>query len=204
MGEAEHSRGSPRGFTLIEILAVVVIIGIVIGVAVISINVLGGHSTQGQTALRLAGRIQLASENARVENLQYGLRIRPHHYQFMVFNGHGQWTKLTKKPVLGGGDIPQGMRLSVRTAAEVKIPVISSSPSPVAAGASGAAGVGGRTARSHAPQIAILSTGAITPFTLRLTSTGGKTYVIRGRENGRVHVVPPASINAPAVVHYRR
>ncbi|MDN5864278.1 MAG: type II secretion system minor pseudopilin GspH [Gammaproteobacteria bacterium] len=200
MGKAGRPRVS--GFTLVEILAVVVIIGIVSGLAVISINALGNRSSEGQTAIKLAGLIQLASNNARMENLQYGLRVEPHHYEFMVFNGHGGWLALTKSPVFDRHELPDGLSLTVSTEHEIRIPVIATAPSAATAGP--AADDADMADAAVTPQIAILSTGEITPFTLRLTTTGGKTYLIRGSGNGRVHVVPPGSINAPAIIHYQR
>lgn len=188
------------GFTLIEILAVVVIIGIVTAIAVISVEAIGGRTTEGQTAVKLAGLIELASDNARMENVQYGLKVKSHHYGFLVFNGRGAWLPITGDPVLGGHDLPEGMSMTLRTEHEITIPVIATTP--------GAASVSNTTAAPAAssalhPQVALLSTGEITPFTLRLEASGGKTYLIRGSASGRVHVVPPASIKGPTQVHYQ-
>lgn len=199
----ERSRAA--GFTLIEILAVVVIIGIVTAVAVISIKGLSGRSNEAQAAERLAGRIQLASENARLENIQYGLKIKTHQYEFLIYNNQGQWLPVTKDPVLGGHDLPPGMKLEVSTQGEVKIPVVSTAPNAASASAANASGnMTGASSSSTAltPQIAILSTGEITPFTLRLSTASGKVYVLRGSDNGRVHVVPPASTNGPEALDY--
>ncbi|MGH8273744.1 MAG: type II secretion system minor pseudopilin GspH [Gammaproteobacteria bacterium] len=200
---AERPKTRAAGFTLIEILAVVVIIGIVTGIAVISISALGGRSAQAQVATRLAGRIELASENARMENIQYGLKIKPHHYEFLVFNGRGNWLPLTNKPVLAARGVPKGMKLSVHVENAITLPVVSTAIGAADADSSGLAEQATPASSALTPQIAILSTGEITPFTLRLTASGGKTWVVRGNASGRVHVVPPASVNGPNAIHYR-
>jgi len=42
------------------------------------------------------------------------------------------------------------------------------------------------------PQIAILSTGEMTPFTMRLSNPqNNKIYVLRGDNNGQIHIEPP-------------
>jgi general secretion pathway protein H len=209
MVTAVDERGAPpahcltsrsAGFTLIEILAVVVIIGIVTAVAVISARALGGHSKQAAAATRLAGLIELASENARMENVQYGLKVKAHRYEFLVFNDRGTWLPLTKNPALAARDVPKGMRLEVHAEHDIKLPVVSSKIG--AASAQSAASAPNETTALR-PQVAILSTGEITPFTLRLTANGGKkAWVVRGSASGRVHVMPPASVNGPNAIIY--
>ncbi|MGH8426645.1 MAG: type II secretion system minor pseudopilin GspH [Gammaproteobacteria bacterium] len=197
----ESKRRGEAGFTLIEILAVVIIVGIVTGIAVISLKALDGRSDQGQAAERLAGLIQLASEDARMENIQYGLRVEPHQYEFMQFNGRA-WVTISNDPVLATRSVPGGLTLSVQTQNQVMLPVASTAPGSAAVAASAAAAdtdTGGRDAVT--PQIAILSTGEMTPFTLSLASSAGETYVLRGTGNGQIHVDTPAA-NAPAPATY--
>lgn len=183
-----------RGFSLIEILAVLVIIGVVSAVAILSMHALDSRSDQGEIAERLAGMIQLASENARLENTQYGLRIEPQHYEFMRFTSAG-WAPVGNDPALAAHDLPDGMTASVRVQNPIRIPA----PASAAAAATSTANAAGPGNADQAltPQIAILSTGEMTPFTLRLAARDGTTYIVRGGQAGRVHVVPPGS-SAPA------
>lgn len=188
------SRQSLRhGFTLIEILAVLVIIGIVTGITVLSINTLGDRTDGGSAAERLAGLIELASENAQMENVQYGLKIYPHHYVFMQFNG-SRWMVLKHHQVLGNHPLPHWMTLTVSTGAKVKLPVAitagtAASASSVANAATAA--VATKKNSGDVPQIAILSTGTTTPFEIRLHANNGRVFVLQGPGNGQVQVHAP-------------
>lgn len=188
-----------RGFTLIELLAVLIIIGVITAVAIISVRSLGGSSDPaGQTATRLSGLIELASENARLENIQYGLIIKPQYYEFVKFGGH-DWAPIVNDPVFKKKALPSGLDLSVTVQNPINVP----RPTTSAAAASAAAANNtGETQNGDEnrlqPQIAILSTGEMTPFTLRLTSPDHNVYILRGDGNGQVHIEPPNAASAAA------
>ncbi len=186
-----------RGFTLIEILAVLIIIGVVSALAVISVRSLGRSSDPaGQTAIRLAGLIELASENSRLENIQYGLIIKPQHYEFVKFINYN-WIPITNDPVFRKRDLPTGLSLSVIVQNPIRIPQSATvnTATPAAAARTMDNTQNGNENRLQ-PQIAILSTGEMTPFTLRLTSPDHSVYVLRGDGNGQVHIEPPNAASA--------
>jgi len=202
MGNARANARRERGFTLIEILAVLIIIGVVTGLVVFSMHSLDGRSNQGQTAEKLAGLIQLAGENARLENVQYGLKIKPHHYEFYKFIDRG-WVAVTNDPTLAGHDLPGSLTLSVSVRNPIHMPASATAPGT---GADAAAAPPAQTEgkpETLTPQIAILSTGEMTPFTLRLAAPDGSTYVLHGDGNGQIHVRPPGSAPAPATLQDR-
>ncbi len=189
-----------RGFTMIEVLAVLVIIGVVTVLAIISVRALGGRDDQGQAATRLAGLVQLASENARMENIQYGLVVKPHQYQFVRLSGNN-WSAITNDPTFKARELPDGLELSVSVQNAIHVPLPATTEGKGAASAAAAASAsGGDTsdaadsgnAKALHPQIAILSTGEMTPFTMRLTNPqNNKVYVLHGDNNGQIHIEPP-------------
>ncbi len=76
-----------RGFTLIEIMLVIVIIGCALGIVVLSIPggpnpKLGGNLSE--ESQQLASTIQVMSEQATQQGRTIGLHISEHGYQFMV------------------------------------------------------------------------------------------------------------------------
>lgn len=83
-----------RGFTLIEILVVVLLVGLV--VTLVAGNRIGNSQRQAVSASvsDLFRLMQLASEQALLNNQEMGLRIEGRRYQFLVYSdGTGQWRK---------------------------------------------------------------------------------------------------------------
>lgn len=82
---------SPRGFTLVEILVVIVIVSIMTGLAVISI---GGNSQRElqQEALRLQLVLRTAADEALLQGREYGLIAEHNRYQIVQFDSsERQW-----------------------------------------------------------------------------------------------------------------
>lgn len=98
-----RSLNAERGFTLVEIMAVVFIIGIMVGLAAISI---GGHSERllNSEAQRLYQKIRLTAEEAEYAKNEYGMALTSKSgYVFFQFDDQlMEWVKLDKedfKPV---------------------------------------------------------------------------------------------------------
>ena len=77
--------GSSPGFTLMELLVVLVIIGVVTGGALLSFGLLGQDRRLTEEADRLAALLDLAGDRAELEVRDYGLRLRADGYEFMVW-----------------------------------------------------------------------------------------------------------------------
>jgi general secretion pathway protein H len=72
-----------RGFTLMELLVVLVLIGIIGGMATLSINTSGPRDWQKQEAERLLQLFTLASQEAMVRGAPMGLECYLHGYRFL-------------------------------------------------------------------------------------------------------------------------
>ena len=88
----------PAGFTLVELLVVMVIIGITLGLA--SLNAIPSpRQNLQQEAQRIALLLQLARDEAIVRNRQVAFEANPERYRFIVRNDTG-WEPVTRDDLL--------------------------------------------------------------------------------------------------------
>jgi len=103
------------GFTLLEVLVVVVIIGILTSMAVISVNVLGGDHEMQQEAERLQAILLQIREDAVLQSRDIGMRLDETGYEFLAYDGRiDRWNAVEDDPLLRARSMPAGLRLSLR------------------------------------------------------------------------------------------
>jgi len=80
------------GFTLIEMLVVITIIGLMIGGAVLALGVVGRDRSLENEANRLRAVLDYARDRAELETRHYGLRVTREGYAFAWFDPRtGLW-----------------------------------------------------------------------------------------------------------------
>lgn len=103
-----------KGFTLIEILVVIVIIGITIGFALITFGDFGESRKILYAAEQLEKTLRLAQQQAILENSTLGLRIDNNSYQILKFQNSSQWRPLSKS-LFKPHYFPKDMRITLKT-----------------------------------------------------------------------------------------
>lgn len=107
-----RTSGSESGFTLLELLVVVLLIGIVTSFAVLSI---GGDSRSVELereAKRLVALIGYAGEQAVLRTQEWGIRFEDRGYSFMVLN-NGNWIDAVNNTTLRARKLPDGVELKL-------------------------------------------------------------------------------------------
>lgn len=78
--------GSARGFTLLEMLVVVAIIGLFVGAAVLSTDFVSFERKLEQEANRLSTIVSFASDEALLQSQDFGVFICEDSYHFFIYN----------------------------------------------------------------------------------------------------------------------
>ena len=197
------ARPRAAGFTLLEALVVVTIIGILISMAVVSINVLGGDHEMDQEAERLVAVLGEARDDAMLHGRDLGLRVDARGYDWLKYDSRtDRWVPIDDDIVLRARSLPDGVQLALLVESRsVTLEPRGAGTAPASpAAASGTGGTAGKATLSSdaaaqdervalRPQVVVQASGDLVPFELRLTRDG--TEEVRrvvGTESGQVSV----------------
>jgi len=173
MGARRRSTGYGHGFTLLEVLVVLVIIGIVAGFVVMSI---GSGTTDDRLrteAQRVVQLMSLASQTAVINSRQLGFIAGANGYHFVQLRDN-RWQPFPDDRPLRPRAVPAPLYLQL-SANDMKLPPSGGAPSD------------NNSKHSDTPEVLFLSSGENTPFTLLVKAHGIRDYYrIHGDLTGNV------------------
>lgn len=97
-----------RGFTLLELMVVLVIIGIIITFAVLSVGDGGRQDRLEQEARRLQALFSLASEEAVLRSRELGVVLQRQSYEFVAYDGE-KWQAISDDTLFRKHVLPESM-----------------------------------------------------------------------------------------------
>ncbi len=168
------SRCFSSGFTLLELLVVMVIIGLLATMAVLSVGT--REPLASQEARRLAELLRLGVEEAVLQGREWGLRVTSDGYEFMVL-GESRW-RVVGDEILHPRKLPQdvGTRLTLE-GEELSLEHETHDKND--------------QQEAITPQVLLLSSGEVSPFRLALVGHDQPTWYVTGTYDG-IFAVHPA------------
>lgn len=163
-------RASARagGFTLLEILVVVLIIGIIVTFAVLSLGNRSIDDRLDNEAKRLQQLITVAAEDAEVQGVDLGWRYVDDGYEFLALDRDGHWKPFPQTQILRPRTLPQPMYLDLNVEGH-------------------ALGPASQADKIVEPQVLILSSGEASAFRVDVRAHDYRPFLrIQGDALGRV------------------
>jgi len=165
------------GFTLIEMLVVLIIIGIVVTSVTLSIRTDDRGEKMETEMRRIQALLKLASEEAVMQDEDIALRVSQDSYSFEVLSDKG-WQPITDDKVFRQRKVVEGTELALK----VDDLEIDFGKQQEAAGEN----------KIPPPRIFILSSGEIMPFELILrTLDQSLQYSLKTQQDGTIKLILP-------------
>jgi general secretion pathway protein H len=142
-----------RGFTLLEIMVVLVLIGIIFSFAVLSLGRNDLAEAMERETRRLVTLIDMANDEAVIRGEELAIHFTEKGYAFLVLQTEG-WRELEDDRLLKSYKLPEG--ISVRIEVEGDPPALGQPKK--------------KAEDSETPQVYILSSGEMTPFSATIAA----------------------------------
>ncbi len=113
MNNRHHHCRHVSGFTLVELLVVVFLIGLISGFALLSVNSRGDDREVTEELKRLRYKLTLASEEAVVQGQPVGVYYEGGGYHFLTYQ-KGLWSEVTQSKALKSEALSRQWQLELR------------------------------------------------------------------------------------------
>ncbi|WP_440877166.1 type II secretion system minor pseudopilin GspH [Thalassotalea sp. PLHSN55] len=96
------------GFTLIEVMLVIVLIGLMASAIQFNLNTNEPDKVLEKTSARFAGIFDIAAEYSMLNNVEIGVVVDKNSYRFLGYDGTG-WSEIPEQPILTEVTLPEGV-----------------------------------------------------------------------------------------------
>ena len=178
--------GRSGGFSLIEILVVIVIIGIVMSIAILSVTLAGGDNQLRDEAQRIMSLVEVAQDESLLQGREFGLEFMQGSYRFVEFDPlTQQWSEVIGDDTLRLRVVPEELELELFI--EDRRIMLKTDPARTESGKYDRPGI-----ERYAPHVLIYSSGDMSPFELHLVRRIDDSLVaVQGDAAGMLEIVVP-------------
>ncbi len=182
-----------QGFTLIEVLVVVVLIGILSAVALLSVGSVGRKSPLEDEARRLHALLTFAAEESLMQGRDLGLRLEPAGYRFLSYDPESFiWEELSDDDLYKARELPEDVYMELFLEEKEVVLDTARNASPPRETRTDERGEEEEKQAAPEPQLLILSSGEVTPFQLWIGQRfENDRYLIEGLADGQIDLWPP-------------
>jgi general secretion pathway protein H len=163
------------GFTLIEMLVVVLIVGVIAAGVLLSVSLTGSDHELETESERLVTLMNYARDEAELQTRELGLACSAHGYEFLAFDARTQvWGSVDQDDALRARRLPAGLtlRLKVEAREVVFTPPLATD--------------------QKKPDVMIFSNGDLTSFELTVQRDGAaRSVTVAIDPKGHIAPLPP-------------
>lgn len=181
MTQPGHPYRTVSGFTLLEVLMVVLVVGILSAVVLLGLNPGGPERRLNDEAERLASLLSLASSEAVMQNREYGLSLGEAGYRFICLDEKTQrWSPCAEDSLFREYELPEGLEVRVLSDRRLQLPGARTSSQSLS--------LEEQKAAELQPDVLLLSSGEASPAELeiRVADDPSLRVEVRVDEIGRV------------------
>jgi general secretion pathway protein H len=173
------ARTRPAGFTLIELMVVVFIVGLVTAGAIIAFSGQRNDTELEREAQRLDALLDYAREQAELQTRDYGFRVNSRSYSFVVFDVlQNQWRLVDEDDALRERKFPEGIRPQL--AVEGRTIVLDKKNPGI---------------DDFKPQVMIFANGDLSSFEISLRRDGGEDMArVYTNEQNNIRLLLPGEV----------